>query len=310
MTQVCRLTRAGGVVQVQDLGRKQSMHHGVTESGAADRHAFFWANRLLQQPYDAAMLEITIGDVAFDILQDVRVALTGADLNATLNGMPVDGWQSYNLRRGDTLAFGFPRAGLRAYLAFAGELDWPQSYGSRSWVDKEQLPETPVLKPGANISLSSIQPHALQTAVPQGFVPNYTEPLTLDILLGYQAQLFPAETIDAFFESEFEVQPASSRMGYQLAGPKVTHDIEQLYSEGIAYGAVQVPPDGNPVVLLNDRQTMGGYPKLGCISQRSGAALSQRLPGAKVCFRPHSYSIAEADWRQLNQFFSARPSRN
>ncbi|GHA06233.1 allophanate hydrolase [Arenicella chitinivorans] len=302
MTQVCRLTRAGGVVQVQDLGRKQSMHHGITESGAADRQAFLWANRLLQQQHDTAMLEITVGDVAFDILHDVRIALTGADLNATLNGSPMDGWQSYNLRCGDTLAFGFPRSGLRAYLAFAGALDWPQIYDSYSWVDKEALPGTPVLKPGGVLRLYQIQPHAFQTAVPTRFVPDYNEPLTLDLLLGYQAHLFPTESIATFFKTEFEVQPASSRMGYQLAGAKVAHEIEQLYSEGIAYGAVQVPPDGNPVVLLNDRQTMGGYPKLGCISQRSGAALSQRLPGAKVRFRGQGYDEMVREWDQMMSF--------
>ena len=305
MTQVCRLTRAGGLVQVQDLGRKQSMHHGVTESGAADRHAYLWANRLLQQPYDTAMLEITVGDVAFDILHDVRIALTGADLNATLNGSPMDGWRSYNLRRGDTLTFGFPRSGLRAYLAFAGALAWPQIYGSYSWVDKEDLPGTPVLKPGSVLRLHQIQSHAFQTAVPTRFVPDYNEPLTLDLLLGYQAHLFPSESIEVFFKTEFEVQPASSRMGYQLAGVKVAHEIEQLYSEGIAYGAVQVPPDGNPVVLLNDRQTMGGYPKLGCISQRTGAALSQRLPGAKVRFRRRGYDELVREWEEMMGYFDS-----
>lgn len=302
-TPLVRIIRIGGHISVQDRGRRHAMQYGVSESGAADIHASLWANRLLGLSMDSPVFEITLGNVELEFLTDCQLALTGADMQATSEQRSFPTWCTHQVRRGERLAFGFPKAGLRAYLAVNAVLELPRLYRSVCEVARESLPGTQSCSVGSEFNALGINQAVPTRHVPQRFIPNYEKALQVDVMLGYQAQQFSQSEIDRFFSADYQIRSESSRMAYRLTGPKVNHDIQALYSEGVAYGAIQIPPDGQPVVLLNDRQTMGGYPKIGCVTRVSGSALTQRRPGTFVTFRRIDYPQARRQWAELLTFF-------
>ena len=292
----------GVLTLVQDLGRTGYQHLGVTPGGPMDEIAFRWANRLLNNPADAAALEITFGGLKLEVLAETTLALTGADLDAQINDRTVESWRTYRVKRGDLLSFTRPRAGLRAYVAVQGGLQVKTTLGSCSTVTRERLGGLtgcgdPIAK-GDLIPFHTSAPHT-DARVPLQLQPDYTEPLCLALIPGYQIDQFSTQTQTRFFDSEYKISDQIDRMGYRLQGDPIETSCTGIISEGIAYGAVQVPADGQPIVLMRDRQTIGGYPKLGSISRLSAAALSQRAPGASVSFEPIELNHARADWTRL-----------
>jgi len=299
MKPLFKVTKAGAHVSVQGLGRKHCMHEGVPESGAMDTHAFCWANKLLRRSFDSKMLEVTLGALSIEFLNGCQFAITGADLSVTLNGNAIKPWSSYSAMKGDKLVFNYPSpktGGLRAYLAFDAELA----------LDNKLIDG--VLSAGDQFSVHRLGRADFQRAVPAQHIPNYLAPLSVDLIPGYQFGSFSQSSIDVLLNTEYEIRDISNRMAYCLAGAKISHRIRSLASEGIAYGAIQVPPDGQPIILLNDRQTMGGYPKLGCITRLSGAALSQRFAPLKVSFQLVSVDAARQKYKEFMTFFAGLAS--
>lgn len=287
---LCKVTRAGLPVAGRTLGQVKTMHYGVSEGGAMDMHALLWANRLLQRPDDALVIEITLGNFELVFFSACQIAITGGDLGAKLNGQALSPWRSYHIEPHDRLSFAYPVTGLRGYLALNAEFD---------------LVENALFATNQEVH-GRLCRAQLQRTVPREFIPNYQQPLTLDLVAGYQFSQFPKASIDGFFETDFQIRDVSNRMAYCLAGEKITHSINSLFSEGIAYGAVQIPPDGQPIVLLNDRQTMGGYPKLGCITRLSGSQLAQRMAPTTVRFRLVDLDEARQKYRQFLSFFKGQ----
>lgn len=290
----------GVMTQVQDAGRYGFQHLGVTTGGPLDEHAFHWANRLLDNPVGAAALEVTYGLLKLRALAPAAVALTGADLGATLNGAPVAPWRSYALAEGDRLEFATPVKGLRAYLAVAGGVDTPARLGSRATVTREGLGGLD--GHGAKLAAGDRLPcdratAAVDARVPDWAIPDYDAPLCVGLMLGYQHRDFDDRELARLFAGDYRVSPHIDRMGYRLSGPAVRCRRDGIVSEGIAYGAVQIPADGQPIVLLRDRQTIGGYPKVGCLSALDAGQLAQRGPGAPIRFRP--VDVAEAEAQRL-----------
>ncbi|UZJ43300.1 biotin-dependent carboxyltransferase family protein [Marinimicrobium sp. C6131] len=284
--------KPGMLTLLQDLGRFGYQHLGLTPGGAADERAFLWANKLLDNSPNSPALEITLGGLILEVQKSTRIALTGADLQASCNGVALANWQTHSVEVGDRLQFGFPRSGVRAYLAVAGGFVISPTFGSVATVVREQMGGIDgrgrPLQEGDCLPCAAGERRMLRR-VPPRFIPDYTKPLTVRVLEDQQRTLFDDAEMNRFYASEYRVSTHSDRMGVRLAGPTLHPTVGGIVSEGIPFGAIQVPPSGQPIILLKDRQTIGGYPKLGTAHPLDAFALAQRQPGQPVRFTPASW---------------------
>lgn len=297
------IVRRGGLqCLIQDIGRPGVQFHGLASGGAMDRHAHGWANRLLGNPADCATLEITLGPVELEFTATTTVSLTGADLKVELNHRPVSPWQSVRVQAGDHLSGHYARNGLRAYLGVHGGWQTPRRFGSRSGVPREN-PDAPV-QTDDDLPFSVPDNPILTRRVPSVWQRHYqNDRIDLDLLTGYQHEVFSTSAWATLMQSGFTLSPDSDRMGARLRGPALGSPPGPWRSEGIAAGTVQVPPDGQPIVMLRDRQTIGGYPKPGCLTHAACNRLAQCRPGETVHFRITTRQQAVAERLAFYRFF-------
>ncbi|PPC76698.1 allophanate hydrolase [Pokkaliibacter plantistimulans] len=297
---------SGVLTLLQDGGRFGYQHIGITSGGPMDEHAAYWANHLLGNPVRAAALEITYGMLTLEARADTSFALTGADLGATLDGEAITPWRTYQIRSGSQLAFSTPERGFRAYLAVPGGFAAPERLGSCATVVREGIGGLD--GQGGKLVSGDVLPFTprlcADTEVPDHAIPDYVRPLEVLMVPGYQYAEFSRTEQAKFFASSYTITQNIDRMGYRLSGSAVKSSRTGIISEGIAYGAIQVPSDGQPIVLLKDRQTIGGYPKMGCTTSLAAGQLAQRGPGAEVCFTPVSLEAAEAQRLLFERQFS------
>lgn len=312
-----RVIKPGMLTLLQDLGRFGVQHLGLASGGAADEQAFLWANRLLGNRPGAAALEICVGGLVLEVQVPTRLALTGADLQATLNGRALTPWQTAWVAPGDRLQFVYPRSGLRAYLAVQGGFDVAPTLGSVSTVMREGVGGLD--GQGSPIRIGDVLPCPSQEAlakggiagevrmrVPETFVPDYREPLTLRLIEPGEKSHFSADQYRQLYANEYRLSAQSDRMGVRLSGESLKPDVAGILSEGTSFGSVQVPPDGQPIVLLKDRQTIGGYPKIGTVFALDAFALAQRQPHVLVRFEPVAPATAEHILSRFYRFFGRR----
>ncbi len=275
---------------VQDLGRCSLARYGVSPGGALDRAALILGNRLLDNDPGEAGLEVTLLGPRLAFTGPAIVALVGADLGARLNGEPVLGWHPFAVGEGDELSFLLgDGCGVRAYVCIAGGLAVEPVLGSRSTdlVGRFGGVAGRALQAGDEIGLREAHrstDHLLRRRLASS-PPNYDLPLTARVTLGPQQEQFTGEGVATFLESAYRVSAKADRTGTRLTGPAISHaGGADLLSEGTAHGAVQVPGDGQPIVLLAARHTAGGYAK---VATGVGADLDQfgqRRPGDTVRF--------------------------
>lgn len=285
---------------LQDAGRFGKGQLGLTQGGPVDGHSFRWANALVGNPLNNTVIEHSIGGLILQAKAPCTVAVTGATLTLSHNGQAVPCWQAIALNAGDELALGIFSVGLRAYIAVAGGILVTPQFGSTATVMREgigglsgkKLQAADVL-PLAN---QTIPPHPAIVAAISNSIATRSLPgnglLTLRLIEGYQAPRFSASQRARFYLNPYTVTKQCDRMGYKLSGSAIVCSTSQLLSEGISYGAVQIPPDGQPIVLLNDRQTLGGYPKIGNVLSLDCWALAQAAPGTQLQFSPISAEAA------------------
>jgi biotin-dependent carboxylase-like uncharacterized protein len=301
---------------IQDLGRFGFQHLGITPGGPADLHAFLWANKLLNNTSNSACIEIHYGLLSLRVLIDTEVAICGADFNVTINSIPVLNWQTHPVKVNDMIQFSGAKTGKCGYLAIKGGILTPPILGSRSTVMRDELSKItstplqraqilPASKPlPHNDIVQSQVPRHYCSQVPRHYRPDYTTPLILTLLPCYQWRNFSHEQQTKLLDSTYHVSPQADRMGYRLSGEAIAHLPTKLASEGIALGSVQLPADGQPIVLLQDRQTIGGYPKAGVISALDCGQLFQRQQGARVKFRLGNPLVYHYKMRALMRFFN------
>ena len=301
------MLRAGPLSLIQDLGRYGQLSKGMSPGGPLDEHAFLWANKLLSNGVSSSQLEITLGPCKLLAQAPTQFALCGADMSARLDGRPIQNWSSHFIQAGQELHLNMARQGLRAYLAVKDGFKTPLVYGSSATVIREALgglnAQGRALQDGDTLCFQACEEQS-KRSVPHAYRPNYCEELELRLIASYQYHQFSEKQKRTLFESSFKIHSQSDRMGYRLQGNRITPPSDGLISEGIAFGAVQVPPDGQAIILLKDRQSIGGYPKLGCIASQDAFALSQRRPGQMVRFRLASASELCLERRKFLQFFS------
>ena len=282
---------------LQDAGRFGVRHLGVTQGGAADWCSMGWANWLLGNGLDVPVIEITLGGFTVVAEEDCLLALAGADLGALIDGQALAPWRRFKLSKGQTLQFTQPLLGARAYLAAPGGFDAPKVLGSSATVVREELGGLDGMGlPLAKGSTLSYHGKASQLReVTHQQQPDLRSNEPLDLVLGAQIGQFSGQSLFDVFNSAWTLDSRADRMGIRLLGKALQYQGSPMISEGIPLGAVQVPPDGQPIVLLNDRQTIGGYPRLGALTPLALARLAQRLPGAQVRLRPVVQEVAHRE---------------
>ncbi|WP_075880752.1 biotin-dependent carboxyltransferase family protein [Vreelandella massiliensis] len=303
-----RVERAGPLALLQDAGRFGVRRLGVTQGGPADLHGWAWANRLAGNPWGAAALEITFGGMTLSAVRDVTLAVAGADLGATLDDTPLPLWQPVAVHEGQTLRFSAPVNGLRAYLAVHGGFQAEPVLGSVSCVAREGLGgfdgHGHKLAAGDRLTVGDAASKSVEPfQAPEIERIDYRAPATLSLLPGAQVSDFTGTSLYAAFNQAWQVDDRADRMGVRLTGPRLECRVGSMISEGIGLGAVQVPPDGQPIALLNDRQTIGGYPRLGALTPLSAARLAQCLPGQEVRLSATASESALRAYRYFRSHF-------
>jgi biotin-dependent carboxylase-like uncharacterized protein len=289
--------QAGLLSLTQDAGRFGAFNIGLTNGGPIDLLAFHWANRLCDNTLNATAIEISVGGLTLTAQIDSTIAATGANMPLTINGEVKSLWRSYHVKAGDVIALGFATQGVRCYLAIAGGFDITPSFGSTATVCREGVGglDGGKLQVGDVLACLEYSAHTHSNnnlLLEEKLIPIYSNEVVLHTIPSYQQHHFSAHQQRLFFSHEYTVSKSFDRMGYRLEGQAITCDIEGILSEGICHGAVQIPADGQPIVLLNDRQTIGGYPKIGAVSSIDTAKLGQLNQGGKVRFEPISMEQA------------------
>jgi len=296
-----KVLRPGVHTTIQDLGRFGYAGHGLSQGGAMDIQAHCWANRLLDNPVNQPTLEVAIGMASFRAECDLMLAIAGADMQAKLDGEPIDNWRSFAVRRGQILKFKPAEKGMRAYLATKSGFQAAAVLGSCSTVERNHLGT--VLREG-DVLPAQAYDHMAAAYVPARYVPDYPDAIELRVIESYQVSQFSAHELAKFYQEDYRVTPDSDRMGVRLEGGPITPPSGGVISEGIALGAIQIPPDGQPIVLLNDRQTLGGYPKLGVVARADLPKLCQSRPATRIRFAPISIEQARLEWLEFCDYFS------
>ena len=246
------------------------------QGGAIDEYAYLWGKKLLNNKEHNA-LEVMVG-LKLLATTPTTIAVTGANLNFKINNKPQPIWQTNFIKKGDILTFDKRVSGQRAYLAV------------KNGFDKEKIGEK--LQRGDILTFKS-SPKTYIYRVKKAYLPNYEKNLTLQLLLSYQDNYFNREEKEKFFNSKYEVTLQSDRMGYRLKGQAIKPNKGGIISEAIAFGSVQIPKDGQPIVLLKERQTIGGYPKIGTVLAVDCFKLAQISVGSKIEFKAIKIEKAE-----------------
>ena len=290
-----RVTDPGPQTTVQDLGRVGHLRSGIPPSGPVDVRAFVIANRLVGNPDNAAGLECTVLGPRFTVERACAIAVTGAEAPVTVNDEPAAQWATLELAPGASVRIGAARAGVRIYVAFSGGLDVPAALGSRATYLRGRLGglEGRSLRRGDVLTRLSAPAPPLARRLAAAQIPALEKEPEIRVVLGPQADRFTAEGLAAFLSSPYQMLPQSDRMGARLSGPRITHSRgHDIVSDGIALGAIQVPGDGQPIVLLVDRQSTGGYTKVATVGSFDIGRIGQVKPGQPVRFR--AVEVAEA----------------
>ena len=273
---------------IQDDGRQDYLAFGLPRAGVMDRYASRMANLLCGNPFSAAVIEMTIMGGSFSLERPCRIALCGADMSPRLNGAAIGNWTAIEVSAGDILETGYATSGCRSYLAVSGGFNTPVVMGSRSTYIRATIGgvEGRALRRDDQIPLGEMPP--LITGPRQldpAFIPEYTDKIILRVMLGPQEDLFLEEGIETFLQGEYRVTDEADRMGYRLEGPVIRHrDKADIVSDALGRGAVQVPGSGQPIVMMADCGTTGGYAKIATVIGADLWKLAQAKPQDSVIF--------------------------
>lgn len=302
----------GMLTTIQDMGRIGSQKYGVIASGSMDTWASRMANLLVENSETEAVLEMTFLGPKIEFTENTLIAVTGGNMNPNMDGRPFPMNRPVYLRKRAILEFGFAAEGCRTYLAVQGGLNVPFVMGSKSTYLRAQLGgyQGRSLKAGDKLPLSPAKPTVLSSFAEKNLtesfwapawsigktrLPQNGETIEIRVTPGPQIDWFTSEAIEKFLSTPFEITQESDRMGYRLSGSILEKSrTEDMISEAIGFGSIQVPPDGNPILLLADRQTTGGYPKIAQIIQSDLPLIAQLSPGFSITFRMISFNEAES----------------
>ncbi|WP_216831650.1 5-oxoprolinase subunit C family protein [Alkalihalobacterium elongatum] len=299
-----KVTKPGLFTTIQDLGRRGYQRYGVVVSGVMDSYAFQLGNLLVHNDRNAAAIEITIVGPRLEILDDTIIAITGADLEPAINDQVIPMWQQIRVRKGQVLSFGRCISGARAYVAVRGGIDVPSVLKSKSTyvrgnmggIKGRALHKGDILFRWRKVEdknsnwVSSLHP---------SLIPKYEEKNIIRVIRGPEWDSFLPEDQERFFKSVYTVGHQSDRMGYRLTGYSLTHKQgADILSDVITFGTVQVPKSGEPIIMMADRQTTGGYTRIAQVIAVDLRKLAQMKPGDRILFKEESIKAAHLSYIQ------------
>ncbi len=277
--------KAGIFTLIQDRGRYNYTHLGVTTAGYLDEYSALWAHKLLDNDVNNNLLEITFSNVEFKSTGNTTLAITGAYCEFFINGILKPVWCSYDIKTGDIVKVGKFMSGSRVYLAVKNGFIIKKEFGSNSTSMKESLGGLSGDKLQNNDFLPFENTNIIvKKRIREDLLPKYENELTLRVILSCQEDSFKKEEKDKFFNSNFTVTSDFNRMACKLKGERIKSDLNGIISEGISFGAIQIPKDGQPIILLKERQTIGGYPKIGSVLSIDCFKLAQAKIGTIIRF--------------------------
>ena len=315
-----RVISPGVLSLVQDQGRWGFQRFGVSVSGAMDHDSLLLGNRLVGNEVNSAAVEVTFGGAEFAVDEDALIAITGADLSATLDGTPAPLWESFVAPAGSTLSFGAPVNGMRAYVCVAGGIASAPVLGSRSTHVASALGgiDGGPLKSGDELPVGTAPKERVHVRVPMDLIPAIESSVTVRVVPGPQEDAFTAAGAGTFYGSAYSISDRSDRQGVRLEGPEIEAVDEKydIVSDAVVFGSIQVPGDRKPIVLLADRQATGGYPKIGTVAGVDIPRIAQAQPGSTVRFERIEVGAAQLAARERRSMLTqaaledASPSRS
>lgn len=299
------VTKCNNNISIQDLGRSSAQHLGFSASGAADEYSYLLGNLLINNQANTPAFEIFLGNVSFMFNSPCIIMLTGADCQTQLNNQSVSNNQPLNIEKGDILQLRTPNNMLYTYLSVQGGFNCKTWLGSASYTHHEHHINEHIqaIYEGQNFALSAKQSRENKhdkvhcnnaNQVNSLFHQPHEDKLTLRFI---PSNLFNAWTNthqQTFLTQAYKIAINSNKMGYRLSGEPLEVTSETLLSKPVTLGTIQLPPDGQPIILMKERQTIGGYPTLGVVIQTDIFRLSQKRAGEKVCFKTAAISQAQA----------------
>lgn len=312
--------KAGLLDTIQDQGRYGYQAAGMVVTGAMDLYSFQLGNVLLGNDRNAASLEVTLLGPRLRFSKTTQIVISGGNLSPTINGHPVPMWQVLSIQANDLLSFGKVLSGCRVYLAIKGGFQVEEVMGSRSTYLKGAIGgwEGRALKSGDVLpyhkhthmvepSLMNVSKRHLGLSLSHDFRPDYEQDkVKLRVVLGPQLNRFTEKGISDFLEEPYQVTSQMDRMGLRLKGKEIKHSNgADILSDAIPFGGIQVPENGQPIVLLADRQTTGGYAKIGCIISVDLPKAAQVRPNQLLCFQCIEIQEAQALYREQEKLFKS-----
>ncbi|MGN1480356.1 biotin-dependent carboxyltransferase family protein [Porcipelethomonas sp.] len=300
-----KILRAGPMMTVQDCGRFGFADKGVSQSGVLDYYSAACINCILGNSRNEAVIEMTMMGGDFEFENTAFFALGGADMQACLNGRECSLYTVYKAESGDVLTMGYAQKGCHGYISFSGGIDVPVVMGSRSTNMK--------------CGIGGFNGRKLMTGdvINTGFL-SCTEGISIEpedvygdivhVVSGAQCDMFTQKGIDTFFSEEYTVSGNYDRMGCRLQGTAIeSKNGMDIISDGIAFGSIQISSDGQPIVMLADRQTIGGYAKIGAVATADIPKFVQHKPGEKIKFEKITIKEAQKMYirreKELNKMF-------
>lgn len=279
----------GGILTtIQDSGRYGYQELGIPTSGVMDDYNYRLANILVGNKLDEAVFEMTFFGPTLKFNEDLIIAITGSNMNPKINGELAPMYETIKVKKGDTLQFGKVNEGIRSYLAFGGSIDVPIVNGSKSTHIKTKMGgiEGRALKAKDEINIKKSKEETMRK-IPEKYIPKISHCNILRIVLGPQDDFFTEKGIhDLFRSGGYQVTKDFDRMGIRLKGTAIEHkETADIISDGTTFGSIQVPANGQPIILVADRQTTGGYTKIGNVITADLHKLAQMTFLDKVLFQ-------------------------
>ncbi|WP_419888086.1 biotin-dependent carboxyltransferase family protein [Neobacillus niacini] len=293
-TPIFKVLKPGLQTTVQDVGRFGFREFGVSISGAMDPFSLQMGNLLVGNDLEEAALEAPLIGPVLLALYDVSIAICGGNLSPQINEQEIPLWKSIVIKKGQILSFGELKEGARTYISIAGGIHVPIVLNSKSTylTGKFGGLEGRAIKKGDILYGNPFtrRNRNLHTKL----IPKYTNPITVRVIVGPHTEKFTSKGIETFLTKEYSVTTQSNRMGYQLTGPQIEHSgAADIISDAIPFGGIQVPASGQPIILMAEHQTTGGYSRIGTVISADIPLLAQAQPGTRIRFKQVSLQTAQ-----------------
>jgi antagonist of KipI len=293
---------AGLFTTIQDAGRMGYQRFGMPVSGAMDLFSLQLANRLVGNPPHAAAIEATLNGPEIQFSDYCALAICGADMQPCINHQPVPLNMTIGVKNGDRLTFAGLKTGCRAYIAFSGGIDVPVVMGSRSTFARAAIGgmEGRALRAGDVLQLGERRGELIKKNLPASLIPGYRSVQSIRIIPGPESKRLDFEGMRRFLSLPYKVTQYSDRMGMRLSGEPITcsNGAYDIISAGISMGTIQLPGNGEPIILMADRQTTGGYARIACVINVDLTLVAQLKPDDQIFFCQISLLQAQEIYRE------------